>query len=90
MAVPRFSEPSGHVYTYEHPSLKHIAVNPMQRDPWEDERVFVKESLLPQGGEGLFAKKDFKMKELICLFNGVRKGPCAHMLRAKNVLIGWA
>ena len=39
----------------------------------EDERVFVKESLLPQGGEGLFAKKDFKMKELICLFNGVKK-----------------
>ena len=41
-------------------------------DPWESEMVYVKDSLLPQGGEGLFAKKDIPQKHLICLYNGVR------------------
>ena len=34
--------------------------------------VYVGESLLPQGGEGLFAKKDIPKKNLLCLYNGVR------------------
>ena len=72
MNLSRFTEASGQVYTFEHPSLKNIALNPRQRDPWEEERVYVTDSLLPQGGEGLFAKKDFKTKELICLYNGIR------------------
>ena len=44
----------------------------MLRDPWEEEMVYVKESTLPQGGEGLFSKKDVTGKRLICLFNGIR------------------
>ena len=34
--------------------------------------MYVKESQLPQGGEGLFARRDIKRQELISLFNGVR------------------
>ena len=32
----------------------------------------VGESLLPQGGEGLFAKKDFALKEVVSLYNGIK------------------
>lgn len=67
-----FSKPSGTTYTYEEPSRKVIAKNTMTPDPWESEMVYVKESLLPQGGEGLFAKKDIPKKNLFALYNGVR------------------
>ena len=70
--IPIFSQPSGSTYTYEEPSRKVIAKNPMIPDPWESEMVYVKESLLPQGGEGLFAKKDIPGKNLLCLYNGIR------------------
>ena len=70
--IPIFSPKAGPVYTFEHPSRKVIAKNPLVADPWESEMVYVKESLLPQGGEGLFAKKDIGPKELLSLFNGVR------------------
>ena len=70
--IPIFSQPSGPSYTYEEPDRKKIAKNPLIPDPWESEMVYVKESLLPQGGEGLFAKKDIPQKNLVCLFNGVR------------------
>ena len=52
--------------------LKVIAKNPLIPDPWEVEMVYVGESLLPQGGEGLFAKKDIPKKNLLSLYNGVR------------------
>ena len=32
----------------------------------------VGESLLPQGGEGLFAKKDLVAKEVASLYNGIK------------------
>ena len=32
----------------------------------------VGESLLPQGGEGLFAKKDLLAKEVASLYNGIK------------------
>jgi hypothetical protein len=42
------------------------------RDPWEERRVYVRRSQLPQGGEGLFAKRDIKHKEIIALYNGIK------------------
>ena len=81
MAVPKFTKPSGEKYSCERASLKSIGRNPRQRDPWEDKLVYVKESLLPQGGEGLFAKRDIKPKELVCLFNGVRLKTCLHAVQ---------
>ena len=44
------------------------------RDPWEEERVYVSQSRLPQGGEGLFAKRDIRQREIIALYNGIKVG----------------
>ena len=70
--VPVFSECSGPAYEFENPSIRNIALNPLLRDPWEDTRVYVSGSGLPQGGEGLFAKKDFGEKEVVALYNGIK------------------
>ena len=70
--IPIFSQPSGQIYSYEEPSRRVIARNPLLPDPWEAEMVYVKDSQLAQGGEGLFMKKDVPKKTLICLFSGVR------------------
>jgi len=70
--VPVFSKTFGPAYQYEEPSIKNIALNPLLRDPWEDIRVCVGPSNLPQGGEGLFAKRAFAMKEVIALYNGIK------------------
>ena len=48
MRVPIFSEPEGQVYTYEAPSRRQIAKNPLLGDPYETDLVYVKESQLPQ------------------------------------------
>lgn len=69
---PIFSEGTGQVYEYENPSIRNIALHPLLRDPWENERVYVDESNLPQGGEGLFAKKDFETGEIVALYNGIK------------------
>ncbi len=53
-------------------SSSRISRFPMLRDPYEDERVEVAQSKLPQAGEGLFAKKDLKAGELAALYNGIR------------------
>ena len=72
MRVPIFTEPSGKVYSYESPTRRVIARNPLTPDPWESDQVYVKESQLPQGGDGLYAKQDLDKARLISLFNGVR------------------
>ena len=46
----------------------------VSRDPWEEERVYVSQSHLPQGGEGLFAKRDIRQREIIALYNGIKVG----------------
>lgn len=70
--IPIFSKPSGPVYQYEKPSVKNIALFPLVPDPWEAKQVYVKDSGLNQGGEGLFAQKDLKPKEVISLYNGIK------------------
>jgi len=70
--IPVFSQPSGQTYEYEEPSIRNIANNPLLREPWEAERSEVKESLLPQGGEGLFAKRDIERREVVALYNGIK------------------
>jgi len=70
--IPVFGEPRGPSFEYEQPSIRNIALHPLLRDPWEDKRVYVSDSLLPQGGEGLFAKKDIDKKETVALYNGIK------------------
>uniref|UniRef100_A0A0K2UHP2 SET domain-containing protein n=3 Tax=Lepeophtheirus salmonis TaxID=72036 RepID=A0A0K2UHP2_LEPSM len=70
--MPTFSHFYGQEYTFDNPTIKMIGLNPLIRDPYEEDNVFVKESLLPQGGEGLFAKKDIQERSVFCLYNGIR------------------
>jgi len=70
--VPVFGEPSGPAFEYEQPSIRCIALHPLLRDPWEDKKVYVSDSMLPQGGEGLFAKRNIEAREVVALYNGIK------------------
>lgn len=70
--IPVFSQPHGPAYEYENQSIRNIALNPLLRDPFEAERCEVGESRLPQGGEGLFAVRDIKKKEIVALYSGIK------------------
>eukprot|EP00092_Neocalanus_flemingeri_P016786 GFUD01018155.1.p1 GENE.GFUD01018155.1~~GFUD01018155.1.p1 ORF type:complete len:540 (-),score=94.96 GFUD01018155.1:837-2456(-) len=70
--IPVFGEPRGPAFEYEHPSIRNIAMHPLLRDPWEDKKVYVGDSMLPQGGEGLFAKRDIEKREVVALYNGIK------------------
>jgi len=70
--VPVFGEPNGPAFEYEQPSIRCIALHPLLRDPWEDKKVYVSDSNLPQGGEGLFAKRNIEKREVVALYNGIK------------------
>jgi len=70
--VPVFSKTFGPAYEYEQGTIKNIALHPLLRDPWEDTKVCVGQSNLPQGGEGLFAKKAIGLKEILAIYNGIK------------------
>jgi len=70
--VPVFGDCSGPAFEYEQPGIRCIALHPLLRDPWEDKKVFVSDSMLPQGGEGLFAKRNIERREIVALYNGIR------------------
>ncbi len=62
IAHPKCSDPvSQQEYTFDAPSRTSIGSNPTLPDPWEAAKVQVGPSLLPQGGEGLFAKTAIKV-----------------------------
>lgn len=67
-----FSQCHGQTYQYEKPSIRNIALNPLLRDPYESKICEVSESKLPQGGEGLYAKRDIKKREIVALYNGIK------------------
>ena len=71
--VPEYSDPVSPVtFTEDLATRTRISSTPLVRDPWEDKLVRVKESLLEQAGDGLFAREDLPSKTLIALFAGVR------------------
>ena len=76
--VPTFSENHGRTYCYEHPTKNSIAINRTTPDPWEFEMVYVGQSKLEQGGEGVFAKRDIPRKNLVSLYSGVRLGTSSY------------
>ena len=79
MLEPTFGDPEGETtYSYEHPSKNSIALNRTTPDPFEVERICVAESKLPQGGEGVFAKRDIPRRRLVALYNGVRIGTSSY------------
>ena len=70
--MPIFSQPEGQVYEFEAPSKRSMGKNPLTPDPWEASVVYVRESKLPQGGEGLFAKVARPKGSVVSLYNGIR------------------
>ena len=56
----KFGELEGPIMTYSPPSHYSYGVPPLQRDPFEDRNVDVKDSLIPGAKHGLFAKRNFK------------------------------
>ena len=71
--VPEYSNPvSTETFTEDQATRARISNSPLLRDPWEDKLVCVRESLLEQAGDGLFAREDLPSKTLVALFAGVR------------------
>ena len=55
----------------------------MLPEPWEASLVYVQESQLPQGGEGLFAKVARPRGSIISLYNGIRLNTSSALMEAK-------
>ena len=49
-----------------------ISRQPLLPDPYENLFVYVDESLIPDAGEGLFAKVDIEADTVISFYNGTR------------------
>ena len=81
--IPTFTKPEGQVYEYEEPSKKVMAKNPLIAEPWETRHVYVKESNLPQGGEGLFAKESMTKGSLLAFYNGIRLNTASVLLEQR-------
>lgn len=60
------------LYKYDPSSSKMISSDPLLPDPFEEKRVYVKESTIPSAGQGLFAKRDFSEGDVCSFYNGVR------------------
>ena len=55
------------------PSTKiHLSDDPLLPDPMETKFVEVRQSDIPNAGEGLFLVKDVKAQDIVAFFNGVR------------------
>ena len=59
----------------------------LQRDPYEQRYVYVKDSLVPGAGEGLFAKVRLREGQLCSLFNGIRQ---RHLWGVKGENFVWS
>lgn len=46
--IPILTDPEGQEYTFEEATINSLGKNPTLPDPWEETRVYVKPSLLPQ------------------------------------------
>lgn len=62
----------GITFSFDESDRETISSNPMLRDPYESERVFVKTSTIPDAGDGLFAKRKLKAGEVVSFYNGIR------------------
>ncbi len=72
MFIPCFTKPQGESYGFEGASRKSLGQNTTTPEPWEAMHVYVRESQLPQGGEGLFAKKSIAKGSVLSFYNGIR------------------
>lgn len=83
IAIPTFTKPSGQVYEFEEPSRMRIAKNPTLPDPWEQSIAYVSPSLLPQGGDGLFARVFRPKGAVLSFYNGIRLNTSSLLLEQR-------
>ncbi|KAJ8262391.1 hypothetical protein GJAV_G00165910 [Gymnothorax javanicus] len=64
--------PDSPVYCYDKSTSTCIAGHCLLSDPYETQRVYVADSLIPGAGEGLFAKTEVEPNTVMAFYNGVR------------------
>ena len=66
------------IYKYSPPFSR----TPNLEDPYEQETVYVAQSKIGEAaGEGLYARKQIRKGQLVCLFNGIRCNKTGHHTR---------
>ncbi|XP_059087629.1 uncharacterized protein LOC131884018 [Tigriopus californicus] len=66
----QYSEPSGPDVFYSPPTNISFGEGPRIPDPYEQSNVVLKQSNVPNGGQGLFAKKDILHNQKFCFYSG--------------------
>ncbi|XP_023133628.2 histone-lysine N-methyltransferase SETD7 [Amphiprion ocellaris] len=70
---PRFDiTANSPVYSYDKSTSSCIATHLLLPDPYENQRVFVADSMIRGAGQGLFAKMDAEADAVMSFYNGVR------------------
>ncbi|XP_033615933.1 histone-lysine N-methyltransferase SETD7 isoform X2 [Fukomys damarensis] len=64
--------PGSPVYHFDKSTSSCISTSALLPDPYEAERVYVSESLIPNAGEGLFSKVAMEPNTVVSFYNGVR------------------
>jgi len=65
-------DPCKEIFEYSPATKILFCSSPLQSDPYEEQLVEVKDSLIVDAGQGLFAKKDVEQGTVISFYNGVR------------------
>ena len=60
------------VFFYEPSNQTYLGRNPLQRDPFEDQSLFVQNSTIAGAGRGIFVKKCGLKDDVVGFYNGVR------------------
>jgi len=60
------------IWKFDEQGIDYIGANPTVLDPFERKSVYVGESQLAGGGDGLFAKRNFLPGELVSYFGGLK------------------
>lgn len=66
----QFSDPSGPMVFYSPPTNTSFGKGPQIPDPYEEANVMLKESNVPNSGQGLFAKRDLIKDQKFCFYSG--------------------
>jgi histone-lysine N-methyltransferase SETD7 len=64
------------VFTADVSGYTNICRQPLLADPYEAARVMVARSTLPEGQEGLFAKRNLLAGQVVAFYNGIRFHDC--------------
>lgn len=67
----KLDETNQNVYMYDPPSNEYICKHLLLPDPLEQHTVYVSQSLLPNGNDGLFAKIDLPKNTIVAYYNGI-------------------